>query len=119
MIYHQQIAITKNMPMSSLGMLGLKKPMLRGETRFFRKTLFWKILLWLIVGGCLLVAVANTAQAASCAGETCHIRSTTIDFTVSSDDLTAATALITWTPYEQINGSSVTVYYTADPADES
>lgn len=110
--------ITKNMPMSSLGMLGIKKPMLAREARFFRKAIFWKLFLWLIVGSCLLVAVANTAQAATCSGGECHVRSTTIDFTVSSDDLTASSVIVNW-EYQSINGTLVTVSYTPDPVDET
>jgi len=119
MIYNQQISITKNMPVSSLRMLGIKKSMLKTEARFFRKAIFWKLLMWLIVGSGLLVAVASTAQAAACSGGECHVRSTTIDFTVSSDDLTASTVVVGWIPYEIISSQQVTVDYTPDPVDET
>lgn len=119
MMLPQNIAITKNMPMSSLGMLGIKKPMLQSKRPFFHKTLFWKILIWLFVGSCLLVIASSEARAAACAGGECHVRSTTIDFTVSSDDLTASTVVVGWVPYVQINGSAVTVNYPNPDSDET
>lgn len=113
-----QPQMIKNISVGGFSRWRFKQPAPALLSRNQRQFSWKQVILMIALGWLLSLFLASEAQAVACVASECHVSSTTIDFTVNSNDLTASNVTIVWTPYMIFNGIDITVNYTKD-SDES